>query len=81
MGSVGGSDPMQGGFFLDPRGPSEETTPSFFFRIQLTPESEAELAEVSAPDLVTALEALDTWCPGVHRLELEGIWMNPPGHA
>lgn len=55
--------------------------PSFFFRLQETPESAAELAEVSAPDLVTAVEALAAWRPGLHRLELEGVWIHPPGHA
>ena len=65
----------------DPMGPRVETMPSYFFRVQETPESEAELAEVSAPDLHTALEALAAWCPGLHKLELEGIWTHPPGHA
>ena len=58
-----------------------ESMPSFFFRLQETPESAAELAEVSAPDLLSALEALAAWRPGLHRLQLEGIWIHPPGHA
>jgi hypothetical protein len=62
-------------------GPMGEPMSSFFFRFQETPESEAELAEVSAPDLHTAVEALAAWRPGLHRLELQGIWVHPPGHA
>lgn len=76
MDSVRGDE-----YYLDPRELRPEMFPSFFFRVQVTPESQAELAEVSAPDLQTALEALSTWCPGIHRLELEGVWANPPGHA
>ena len=78
MGTVDGGD---AGCLPDPRGLTGETLPSFYFRVQVTPESQAELAEVSAPDLQTALEALCSWCPGIHRLELEGMWANPPGHA
>ncbi len=81
MGSVKGGDLGEAGYVLDPSGAREEATPSFFFRIQVTPESESELTEVSAPDLLAALAALDAWCPGIHRLELEGVWANPPGHA
>ncbi len=76
MGSVKGAE-----HHWDPREPMGEMMPSFFFRVQATPESEVELAEVSAPDLHTALEALVDWLPGLHRLELEGIWTHPPGHA
>ncbi|MFQ5656721.1 MAG: hypothetical protein ACE5G5_04215 [Candidatus Methylomirabilales bacterium] len=81
MGSAKGSDPNGEGYLLDPRGLMGEWMPSFFFSVQLTPESQTELAEVSAPDLLAALEALSVWCPGVHRVELEGVWTNPPGHA
>lgn len=76
MGSVKGAENH-----WDLRGPMDESMPSFFFRLQETPESAAELAEVSAPDLVTAVEALAAWRPGLHRLELEGVWIHPPGHA
>ena len=76
MGSVKGAE-----HHWDLRGPMGDSMPSFFFRFQETPESEAELAEVCAPDLHTALEAVAAWRPGLHRIELEGIWIHPPGHA
>ncbi|MFQ5990574.1 MAG: hypothetical protein ACE5K9_11730 [Candidatus Methylomirabilales bacterium] len=81
MGSFKGSDPIEAGYLLDPRELMGETMPSFFFRVQVSPESQAELAEVSAPDLLAALEALSSWRPGIHRVELEGVWAGPPGHA
>ncbi|MFQ5839886.1 MAG: hypothetical protein ACE5HK_04115 [Candidatus Methylomirabilales bacterium] len=81
MASGKDRDLLEAGYLWDPNEPWDETMPSFFFRVQVTPESEAELAEVSAPDLFTAFETLALWCPELHRLDLEGVWTHPPGHA
>jgi hypothetical protein len=47
--------------------------PLYVFRIQVAPDAEPELKEIAAVDFVTAVQALATWCPGVHIIKLEGI--------
>lgn len=59
----------------------QETMPMFLFMVQVTPDSEAELTEVSAPDFLKAVQTLAAWCPGIHILKLEGVCTHPPGHA
>lgn len=55
--------------------------PVYVFRIQVAPDSEPELKEIVAPDFVSAVQALATWCPGVHILKLEGICTAPAAVA
>ena len=55
--------------------------PVFFFSVRGDAGSETELVEVSAPDLVKAVQTLAAWRPGIHILKLEGVCTSPPGHA
>jgi hypothetical protein len=53
----------------------------FLFRVKVTPESEAELKEVAAPDFTKAVQTLAAWRPGIHILKLEGVCAGTPAHA
>lgn len=55
--------------------------PLYFIWVQETPDSEAELKEVSAPDFLRAVQALAAWRPGINILKLEGVWADSPAHA
>lgn len=55
--------------------------PIFLFRVKVTPESEAELKEVAAPDFTKAIQTLAAWRPGVHILKFEGVFAHTPAHA
>lgn len=55
--------------------------PIFLFRVKFTPESEAELKEVAAPDFTKAVQALAAWRPGIHILKLEGVYIDSHAYA
>lgn len=59
----------------------EKAMSIFLFRVKITPTSEAELKEVSAPDFVKAVQTLAAWRPGIHILKLEGVFTNLSAHA
>ncbi len=55
--------------------------PIFVFRVKVTPESEAELKEVAAPDFTKAVQTLSAWRPGIHILKFEGVFAGIPAYA
>ncbi|MCH7895386.1 MAG: hypothetical protein ACE10F_07775 [Candidatus Methylomirabilales bacterium] len=59
----------------------EEAMPMFFFSVRETSDSEMELIEVDAPDLMDALQTLAGWCPEIHIVRLEGVSAGSPGYA
>lgn len=55
--------------------------PTFYFTVQLSPNVEPELREVSAPDFLKAVQTLAAWCPGIHIIKLEGVCTKAAGNA
>lgn len=55
--------------------------PFYFFLVQATPDGTVELKEVTAPDIIRAVQALAAWRPGINILKLEGVWADRPAHA
>jgi hypothetical protein len=55
--------------------------PIFVFSVKVTPDSEAELKEVAAPDFTRAVQTLAAWRPGIHILKFEGVFTQSLAHA
>ncbi len=55
--------------------------PIFVFRVKVTPQSEAELKEVAAPDFTKAVQTLAAWRPGIHILKFEGVFAHTQATA